>query len=84
MRRAERSRSFVDCSVEGCKERIRRGRHMCDPHWYRVPPPLRAAIARTWSDRNLDAWRANMREARTFLANFNPAALAARITGDRP
>ena len=84
-RRADQQRSFKTCDAPGCAEKIRRGMLLCRPHWFALPRELRQAISATWAARaksGLAPWSANVLEARRYLANNTPAALAARITGE--
>lgn len=81
--RPEAQRSYKVCDAPGCQERIRRGMLMCRSHWFALPPPLRAAISSTWSNRQMAAWSANCLEARRFLSTNTPAAIAARRQGEQ-
>lgn len=71
------------CDAPGCTVPVRRGILMCRPHWFQLPQPLRQAISQTWRAGQIRAWSANCLEARRFLAENTPSAVADRITGDR-
>jgi hypothetical protein len=86
MRRRPRQSPVSRCDAPGCNEPIKRGMLMCRAHWFRLPRELRLAISTTWAARRtagMAPWSANVLAARAFLANNSPAAMAARITGDR-
>ena len=70
------------CDAPGCDVPVRRGIRMCRPHWYRLPPLLRESINQTWASRQIRAGSANCLEARRFLRDNPPSAIADRITGD--
>ncbi|HWL48006.1 MAG TPA: hypothetical protein VNQ31_09860 [Sphingomonadaceae bacterium] len=71
------------CDFPGCHEVIPRGRLMCRTHWFQTPRPLREAINAAWREGRYRDWSANILAARAYHATNSPAALAARLTGER-
>lgn len=39
------------CQLRECTTAIARTRFLCRPHWYSVPPALRARVNATWAAR---------------------------------
>lgn len=85
-RRPARQPYYSRCDAPDCNEPIERGKLMCRKHWFALPRDLRAAISSSWTNRHVDgrhAWSSNVLEARRYLKENTPAALAARITGEQ-
>jgi hypothetical protein len=36
------------CRAPGCDKRITSGLLLCKPHWWKVPPNVRAEVSETW------------------------------------
>jgi hypothetical protein len=80
MKRA--ARPARTCDAPGCSIEVRRGVLMCRPHWYQTPRLLRETISEAWRAKRFRDWSAACLEARRWHRDNNPAALAARITGE--
>lgn len=55
------------CPATGCMVRCSRAQLACRPHWFSLPPQLRAAISRTWRSGPLDEYMGYRAEAVRLL-----------------
>jgi hypothetical protein len=83
MKRRTIMRPVRTCAVPGCKAEIGRTSLLCLPHFTRTPRLIREAMMSARRDGRFRDWFAAGRQAADYHRDNPPAALAARIIGER-